>query len=153
MAIMLGLMLYAIVCFIASWLALALLGFFTKVSRTGEKSPSRRLLVIWLAFLSLPYAWVEAQTALHEQEFTEPVDIAYVKSLFDGEPLYFKVQYATGTNARLLLIAYEDENWGTYRNIYSVRLRRVGNDWLLKSVDPINTFEGDAAGFTFPPYW
>lgn len=151
---MFGLFLYALVCALVAVGLVALRTLVTRVSKIGENSNAVRLVVTWLVVMALPYGWVEVQTRMHKQEFAGIVDQVAEKKLIEGDPAYFKVQSDMNGKARLLVVATGENHWGgTFRNVYGMRLHKDAKGWLLESVDPINTTDGDSAGFTVPPYW
>lgn len=151
---MFGLFLYSIVCLGAAGLLVLIRGMFTKVGSMGESPNAARLVFTWLVMLALPYGWVEGQTMMHKHEFAEAVHEIEEKGLVTGEAHYYKVQNAMGEHARVILVTTGDLSWGgTYRNVYAVHLERNGTSWAVSAIDPVNTTDGDSAGFTFPPYW
>ena len=151
---MFGLFLYALVCLVVAVVLVGLRTLVMRVGKIGETSNAIRLAVTWLVVLAIPYVWVEAQTRMHKKEFADIVDQVAEKKLIEGEPAYFKVQSEMNGKAKLLVISTGENTWGgTYRNVYSMRLHQDSKGWLLESVNPVNTTDGDSAGFTLPPYW
>lgn len=151
---MFGLFFYALVCFIAAAVLVGLLNLVMKVAKTGEGSAAPRLFITWLLLMGGPYAWVEWQTRSHGSEFKQIVQEVADRNLISGDLAYFKVQRDSSKSAKLLLVSGGENNWGgTFRNIYSLKLHQAADGWSLDSIDPINTADGDSAGFSFPPYW
>lgn len=151
---MLGLMLYAIVCFTIAaaftWLSL----MFTKLGSTTDRSAASRLIALWVFVFAVPYIWVEACTAIYKEKFDDGVYLASDKGYMEGDLLYYKVRIPFGNTAKIVAVTEIVEDWGgTYRNLYDLEFERNGNGWQLSAVIPINTKDGDAAGFTVPPYW
>lgn len=151
---MFGLLFYALGCLVVTGILMTLRTLVTKVSKTAENSNAQRIIVCWLAVTVLPYIWVEIQTTLYKTDFNSLVAEIAKKDLIAGEPAFFKVQNALGSHARLILVSEGKTNWGgTYRNLYLVKLDKDRAGWLVSSVDPVNTTDGDSAGFSLPPYW
>ena len=151
---MFGLFLYALGCLAAASIVVMLRAFTMKAGRIGEGSNALLLLLTWAVVVAAPYGWVETQTTLHRKDFAPVVTELAERGHLDGDPVYFKVQAAGEENAKLILVTGGENTWGgTYRNIYSLRLDKSAAGWWVKSVDPVNTTDGDSAGFTFPPYW
>lgn len=151
---MLGLMLYAIVCFTIAaafmWLSL----IFTKLGSTTDKPAISRLVVLWVFVFAVPYIWVEVCTAIYKKDFDDGVFLASEKGFLEGDLLYYKVRIPFGSTAKIVAVTEIVEDWGgTYRNLYDLEFKRDGSEWHLSAVVPVNTKDGDAAGFTVPPYW
>jgi hypothetical protein len=151
---MLGLMLYAIVCFTIAAAVTWLSVLFTKVGNSAEKPAIFRLVFIWVFVAALPYAWVEFCTARYGKEFKGDVEYAAEKGLLDGDFAYIKVRYPFGDTARVIAVTDAKDTWGgVYRNTYNLEFERTDDGWHLREIDALNTKDGDAAGFSVPPYW
>lgn len=151
---MLGLLAYGIFALIAAVLFVGALSLITKVGTLGDRSNGARLILTWAFCMVAPYVWVEIQTKMHQSELEHVVDQAVAARKVEPDVVMTKVQYALKGRARLIVIARTPEQeWGSYRNIYAITANYDGEHWRLDEVIPINTEEGDSAGFTIPPYW
>lgn len=149
-----GLILYAGVAFVISLVANWVSSLFTKTGKIGDSPAAGRIAILWLVVMSLPYGWVEFNSARHKSEFTDVIEYAEKKKQIEGEFMYAKVQHLWGDRAKLLVVTEEREEWGgTYRDMYQFICVRDKDGWELETVKPINTAKGDSAGFVFPPYW
>ncbi len=151
---MLGLLAYGIIALVVAVVFVGGAALVTKVGALGERSNGRRVLIAWAFCFIAPYIWVEANTKMLAADLEPVVDEAVAEEEVEPDVVSTKVQYAIGGKARLIVIARTpEEEWGSYRNIYGITATFNGENWQLVSVTPINTEEGDSAGFTFPPYW
>ncbi|MEW5882660.1 MAG: hypothetical protein AB1725_00355 [Armatimonadota bacterium] len=151
---MLGLLAYGIIALVAAVVVVGGISLVTKVGALGDRSNGPRVLLAWALCFIAPYIWVEANTMMHAGDLEPVVDEAVAEEEVEPDVVSTKVQYMLGGKARLIVIARTTEQeWGTYRNIYGITATYDGENWHLVSVTPINTEEGDSAGFTFPPYW
>jgi hypothetical protein len=151
---MLGLLAYGIFALVAAVLLVGGLSLVTKVGSLGDRSNGTRLILTWAFCFIAPYVWVEANTRLHAADLEHVVEEAVAKRKVEPDVVTTKVQYAMRGRARVIVIARTpEEEWGSYRNIYAITANFDGEHWQLDDVVPINTEEGDSAGFTIPPYW
>lgn len=151
---MLGLLAYGIVALIAAVVVVGGMSLITKAGAIGDRSNAPRLFVVWLLCFVGPYVWVETNTKLHAANLEHVVEEAVSKQQVEPDVVTTKVQYMLGGKARLIVIARTPEQaWGSYRNLYAVTAVYKDGTWRLDEVIPVNTEEGDSAGFTFPPYW
>ncbi|MER3414369.1 MAG: hypothetical protein C4340_06170 [Armatimonadota bacterium] len=151
---MLGLFAYGIVALIAALVFVGGMSLVTKVGALGDRSMGTRILFAWALCFASPYLWVEANTKMHVANLEHVVDEAVSKHKVEPDVVMTKVQYVLGGKARLIVIARTPvQEWGSYRNIYALTAERDGENWQLVEVTPINTEDGDSAGFTLPPYW
>jgi hypothetical protein len=151
---MFGLLLYSLGCVGASGVIYTVRAVLSKTSRIGERSNATFLFLTWMFVMAAPYGWVETLTAIHKSEFTPIVEEVVRHKGIDGDLMYFKVQTASSDHAKLIIVTAGENNWGgTFRNIYAVELGKSPTGWWANSIDPINTTDGDSAGFTLPPYW
>lgn len=151
---MLGLLAYGIFALIAAILFVGALSLVTRVGTLGDRSNGSRLILAWAFCFVAPYVWVETNTRLHAADLEHVVEEAVTKRKVEPDVITTKVQYAMRRRARLIVIARTpEEKWGSYRNIYALTANYDGEKWQLDEVIPINTVEGDSAGFTIPPYW
>lgn len=151
---MLGLLLYAIVCFTIAGALTWISVLFSKVGSTADKPAVTRLVFLWLAVFALPYGWVEFNTARRSKDFELGVENAVDKGLVTGELAYFKVRNAVGESAKVLVVTDVEDDWGgTYRNLYHLDFEKDSDGWHVRHVTPLNTKDGDSAGFSVPPYW
>jgi hypothetical protein len=151
---MLGALLYGIVCFVIGAVVVWFSLLFTKLGKSAERPMAGRLFSTWILMLALPYIWVEFNTWRSEEEFLSGVDTAAEKGMTNGDFAYLKVKGALGESARVLVVTEGEEEWGgTWRNMYNLDFERDSEGWKLISVHPVNTQDGDSAGFSFPPYW
>ena len=150
---MFGILAYAIVGLVVAGVIQLIRGLLTRFNH-GEGGGPLQLVLTWLVVMAIPYIWVEAQTSMHGDDFQPIVDEVGHKDYVDGEVAYFKVLYSHADRAKLVVVCNGDYQWGgTYRNIYDIILSKEGKSWVLNTVDPVNTSDGDSAGFTVPPYW
>jgi hypothetical protein len=149
-----GLLAYAFAALVVAGALSALVGFFTRVGSSVEKGAGLRILIAWLVCFAGPYVWVEANTAKYAADLEPVVDEAIQKSKIEPDVQFVKVQYAWKDRAKLIVVAKTEEHeWGSYRNLYAVTAVKDGEYWELDEVIPINTEDGDSAGFSIPPYW
>jgi len=150
---MFGILAYAIVGLVVAGVIQLFRGLITRYNH-GEGGGPLQLVLTWIVVMAIPYVWVEAQTSMHSNEFEPIIEEVAKRELVDGNVAYFKVLYARNDDAKLVVVCNGDYEWGgTYRNIYDLRLSKQGTTWMLDMVDPVNTSDGDSAGFTVPPYW
>lgn len=151
---MLGFLLYTVMGLVVALAANWIRALFTKAGKIGESPAAGRIGILWLVTLILPYSWVEIQTKRAGSEFDPVIDRAYKLDQIAGTFVYAKVQHAWGSDAKIIVVSEEKEEWGgTYRGLYQLISKKDGGEWALEEVRPINTLRGDSAGFVFPPYW
>jgi len=149
-----GLLAYAFVALIVAGAISAAVGFFSRVGNAVEKGAAVRILGLWLFCFAAPYVWVEANTAKYAADLEPVVEEAVEKGKIQPDVQFVKVQYAWKDRAKLIVVAKTKEQaWGSYRNLYAVLAKKTDDYWELDEVIPINTEDGDSAGFTIPPYW
>lgn len=151
---MLGLLAYGIAALIAAVVAVGVFSMLTKVGSLGDRSNGPRLLIAWVLCFFLPYLWVEVNTKMYAEDLEHVVNEAVEKRKVEPDVVTMKVQYALKGRARLIVIARTPEQeWGSYRNVYVITANYDGKVWQMDEVTPVNTEDGDSAGFTLPPYW
>jgi hypothetical protein len=151
---MFGLLAYGIGCLVLSFGLIWLKTLVTGTGKTAETPVAFRVLVVWLFLFFIPYGWVEYQTRSHSETVEPLVEEAVESGGIDGELLYFKVQSLRADSGRAVVVSEVADTWGgTYRNLYVLHLHKDEKGWFVEDIEKVNTKEGDAAGFTVPPYW